>query len=290
MIVSASYRTDIPAYYAKWFQARLAAGYCQVRNPYGGRPLNLSLRPRDVDGYVFWTRNPGPFEPVLAGLRQGGRPFVVQMTITGYPRALEEAVQPDGRAVAQFRNLAKAYGRRAAVWRYDPILFTSLTPPAWHRGQVARLARALSGATDEVVVSLADDYRKTRRNLALAARAHGFSVMPPPDDLASFLGDLAAIAAGENILMTACTEPGLEVPAARCIDVQRLSDVAGRPLRARRRGNRPGCLCDESRDIGAYDTCAQGCAYCYAVADRERAKRNLAAHRPDDEFLLGPRP
>lgn len=288
MIVSASYRTDIPAYYGEWFRARLAAGYCRVRNPYGGRPLTQSLGPEVVDGFVFWTRNPRPFAPVLAELAKSGRPFVVQMTITGYPRALEAGVPAADRAVADFRALADAYGPRALVWRYDPIVFTDLTPSEWHRDQMARLAGALRGATDEVVVSLADDYRKTSRNMLAAARAHGFAPMPPPDDPASFLGELARIAAGQDMRMTACTEPGLDLPAARCIDAERLSDVAGRAVRARRRGNRPGCLCDESRDIGAYDSCAQGCAYCYAVADRARAKANLAAHRPSGEFLLGP--
>jgi hypothetical protein len=288
MIVSASYRTDIPAYYGRWFQNRLAAGFCRVRNSYGGKPMTLSLRPEDVAGYVFWTRNPGPFAPCLAELGRQGAPFVVQMTITGYPRALEEAVQPAARAVAQFRALAAVYGPRAAVWRYDPILFTSLTPPAWHLDQVARLAEALAGATDEVVVSLADDYRKTRRNLDRAAHGGGFARTAPPQELAGFLGELAGIAGKHGMRMTACTEPGLDLPAARCIDADRLSAVAGRPLAARRRGNRPGCLCDESRDIGAYESCAQGCAYCYAVADRAHAKRNLAAHRPDGDFLLGP--
>ncbi len=53
--------------------------------------------------------------------------------------------------------------------------------------------------------------------------------------------------------LTACAEPGLDLPPARCIDAQRLSDVTGRPIQARQRGNRPGCLCTPSRDIGAYD-------------------------------------
>lgn len=290
MIVSASYRTDIPAQYAAWFRRRLAAGFCRVRSPYGGPDLTVSLRPGEVDGFVFWTRNPGPFAPVLADLHRRGQPFVVQMTITGYPRALEEAVQPAARAVAQLRALAETYGPRVAVWRYDPVLFTGLTPPDWHRAQVARLADALAGAVDEVVVSLADEYRKTRRNLDRAACAAGFARQPPPADLDGFFAGLAALAAARGMRMTACTEPALALPAARCIDARRLADVAGRPLRARRRGNRPGCLCDESRDIGAYDSCAQGCAYCYAVADRARAKRNLQAHRPDGAFLLGPAP
>lgn len=287
MIVSASYRTDIPAFYADWFLARLRQGSCTVASPYGGKAYTVSLNAPDVDGFVFWTRNLASFSPISAEMSRLGHGFVVQMTITGYPKPLEAAGQPPERAVSQLRALAEAFGPRVAVWRYDPILFTPLTPPAWHRSTFAGLARALKGATDEVVVSLADDYRKSRRNLARA----GIEADPPPADLAGFLDDLAAIAKENGMLLTSCTEPAVDLPPARCIDAQRLSDVCGLmgakgPVRARQRGNRPGCLCAESRDIGAYDSCAQGCAYCYAVRDRDLAKRRLAAHRPDAAMLI----
>ncbi len=287
MIVSASYRTDIPAYYGRWFLGRLAAGFCRVGNPYGGKPVTVSLKPLDVDGFVFWTRNPGPFAPALKELRRRAMPFVVQFTITGYPRALEAAVQKTDRAVAQLKAIARRYGPRSVVWRYDPILFTSITTRDWHVKNFTGLASALRGATDEVVISLADDYRKTRRNLAIAACEHSFAPVPPPEDTRGFLRGLADIAADHGMKLTACTEPALDTAPARCIDARRLSDVAGRAIAARLRGNRPGCLCCESRDIGAYDSCAQGCVYCYAVADRDRAKRNLAAHDPNAAFLIG---
>ena len=74
---------------------------------------------------------------------------------------------------------------------------------------------------------------------------------------------------------------------SRCIDAERLSDVAGRPIRARQKGNRPGCLCAESRDIGAYDTCPHGCVYCYAVQHRDRARHAFKTHDPDAEMLGG---
>ena len=288
MIVSASYRTDIPAYYGDWFLERLKAGFCRVTNPYGGKPGIVSLKPGDVDGFVFWTRNPGPFTPALKQLKARGLPFVVQFTVTGYPRALEAGVQKNERAAAQFKSLARKFGPRAAVWRYDPVVLTTITPPDWHRENFARLARSLAGATDEVVVSLMDDYRKTRRNLGGAAATHGFDRLPAPENIKTFMRELSAIAGKHGMRMTACTEPGLGIPAARCIDAARLSAIAGRPVRSRERGNRPGCLCAESRDIGAYDSCAQGCVYCYAVADRARAKARLAAHDPTGEFLIAP--
>ena len=166
----------------------------------------------------------------------------------------------------------------------------SLTDPDWHRVNFARIAGALRGCTDEVVFSFLQPYRKTARNLDEAGSLHGFGWRdPPPDEKRALLADLAAIALKAGMTPTLCTQPHLlDVPglsAARCIDVKRLSDIAGRHVTGRRKGNRPGCDCAESRDIGDYDTCTLGCAYCYAVNSRAAAQRRLKAHDPDGEFL-----
>ncbi|WP_207485015.1 DUF1848 domain-containing protein [Arenibaculum pallidiluteum] len=286
MIVSASYRTDIPAHYGRWFLNRLEAGHCMVPNPYGGPPARVGLSPGEVDGFVFWTRNPGPFDAAFEVVRARGTPFFVQMTITGYPRAVEPHVPGPEAAVAMLRHLAARHGPRAVVWRYDPILVTAEMDAAWHREGFARLARALRGATDEVVASFVAPYRKTARNLAQAGLAWRDPEEPEKREL---MAELAAIAGEHGMRLSLCAQPALaDTPGtapARCVDAARLSDVAGRPLRARERGNRPGCLCAESRDIGAYDTCLQGCAYCYAVSGRSAALRRRAAHDPAAEAL-----
>lgn len=282
MIVSASYRTDIPAFYGEWFRNRLRAGSCRVANPYGGTPYHVDLTGKRVDGFVFWTKNIYPFLPVLAELREVDRPFVVQYTITGYPTALEQAVTAADQAVGHCRHLSRDHGVRSVVWRYDPILITDLTPPDWHRSTFRHLAQALSGVCDEVVTSFAGIYRKTERNLEAAARRHGFSWRDPePDEKRALLEDLAEVAATHGMTLTLCTQPELKVEGtrpSRCIDADRLSDVAGRSIRSRTKGNRPGCLCAESRDIGAYDTCPHGCVYCYAVRHRAVARRAFRAH------------
>ena len=141
MIVSASYRSDIPAFYGAWFLNRLEAGFCRVVNPYGGQVHEIALTPEAVAGFVFWTRNPGPFRAALAEVARRGFPFVVQITATGYPRALEASVLAPERIVALVEDIHASYGPRAAVWRYDPVLITSATPPAWHRRNFTARAR-----------------------------------------------------------------------------------------------------------------------------------------------------
>ncbi len=133
MIISASYKTDIPAFYGDWFMNRLEAGYCRVVNPYGRQVLTVPLDHDTVDGFVFWTRNLGPFLGHLRTVGRLGYAFVVHETVTGYPRALDYATIDAVRAVGHLRATARAFGARVPVWRYDPIVFTSLTTPAWHR-------------------------------------------------------------------------------------------------------------------------------------------------------------
>jgi len=297
VIVSASYRTDIPAFYGDWFRRRLAAGSCQVANPYGGPPITVPLTREAVEGFVFWTRNGAPFTAALADVARRAIPFMVQYTITGYPRALEPSVTSAKQSIETLRALADTYGPRVCVWRYDPVLLTSLTPPAWHRETFTRLASALAGAVDEAVLSFAQIYAKTARNTTRAAARHGFAWEDPPAGIKrDLLADLAAIAADHDLTATLCAQPDLLVPdlaPARCIDAARLTDVAsgmaGRPIAAKTRGNRPGCLCAESRDIGAYDSCPHGCVYCYAVRNVEAAKRAFRTHDPASTFLTPPR-
>jgi DNA repair photolyase len=292
MIVSASYKTDIPAFYGAWFMNRLRAGSCKMVNPYGKQIYTVPLTHEVVDGFVFWTKNLGPFLDHLGEVRARGFPFVVQYTITGYPRALEYSAPEAKRACEHMRRLADRFGPDCAVWRYDPVIVTSLTPRDWHVRNFARLAKALAGATDEVVISFAHFYAKTRRNLATAARASRFAFEDPQAAWKrETAARLAEIAGEHGMRLNLCSQPEYragEALEARCIDAARLSGIAGRPIAAPLKGNRPGCGCYASRDIGEYDTCPMGCVYCYAVQHRTLARRRFAAHDAAGEFLFPP--
>ena len=296
MIISASYRTDIPAFYGRWFVNRFHAGFARVANPYGGAAATVPLRD-GVDGFVFWTRNAQPFADALEMVREAEIPFVVSQTLTAYPRPLEGRVIAPEHALAHMAALAARFGPAALVWRYDPILFSSLTPLDFHLDTFARLAARLEGVVDECVISFATIYRKTARNLDAAARAQGLAWEDPPDEAKRRLASqLVALAARHRMRLSVCAQAALTEPGshpAACIDARRLEAVAAgwgmaRTIVARIKGNRPDCACHQSRDIGAYDTCPHGCVYCYAVGSRDQAMRRHARHDPWGESLIPP--
>jgi len=289
MIVSASYRTDIPAFHGAWFNRRLDAGFCTVKNPYSNKTSRVALDPDAVDGFVFWTRRLGGFTATLDRLVDQGTLFVIQFTVTGYPKALEPAVVDWRRAVEEIHEARARFGPRAVVWRYDPVFLSDLTPATFHIARVAEIADRLAGATDEVVLSFAHIYRKTRKNTERAGARHRFSWSDPDaTEKRALISTLARTVAPHGIEATLCAQPDLLTPSlrpARCIDTDRLSDISGNPVPGRRKGNRAGCLCAEARDIGAYDTCGHGCVYCYAVSSHDAAKRRIRALSPSAEGL-----
>jgi len=292
MIISASYKTDIPALYGEWFINRLRVGFCRMVNPYNQKSYDVPLDSESVDGFVFWTRNIGPFLPHLNEVRRLGFPFYVQYTITGYPPEIDRAVPDAERMIRQFRQISIDYGHRAVVWRYDPVAITSLTDREFHLDNFRSIAKALYGSTDEVVVSFPTLYRKTRRNLDKAAKQHDFQWRDvAPQEKRALVSELADIAAEYRMKMTICAQKAIHVQGvegARCVDAGRMSWMAGEDVAAKEMGNRPGCLCHQSRDIGAYDTCPHGCVYCYAVDDQAKAAERYHSHDVDGPYLFPP--
>jgi len=132
MIISASYKTDIPAFYGEWFINRLRAGFCRTINPYNHQVKLVNLLPHHVDGIVFWTKNIGPFLKYLPEINSRGYIFIIHYTINNYPRTLEASVVDSARSVEHLKKIADKFGLKTVVWRYDPVFFSELTPYSFH--------------------------------------------------------------------------------------------------------------------------------------------------------------
>ncbi len=310
MIISASRRTDIPAFYSRWFINRLRAGYCIVPNPFDTRQTAyISLSPEDVDVIVFWTRNPRPLFQYLDELEARSYRYYFQYTLMDNPRLLDEHNPPSAAALDTFRKLADRIGPQRLVWRYDPIVLSNLTSPDFHRDAYEKLAVALRGSTRRSVISLLDVYGKIRKRLTGLA-AQGAQLIPlqagfdplrvapsglpvgadMPDWLGSLLRDLAQIAQANQMEIVSCAEEldlqPFGIQPGKCIDDDLIARVFGLEVsHAKDAGQRKACGCVQSKDIGMYDSCLLGCRYCYATSSFERARQNYLRHDPDAPTL-----
>ncbi|MBN2432314.1 MAG: DUF1848 domain-containing protein [Acidobacteria bacterium] len=298
MIISASRRTDIPAFYTPWFMERIRRGFVEVPNPVRLRQVNrISLAPVDVDAIVFWTRDPRPLLPHLAELDLRGYAYYFLFTLLDYPRLLEPFTPAAGEAVDSFRRLADRIGPERVIWRYDPVIFSNLTPPEFHREVFPRLASALRGATRRVIVSRLDVYRKVARQLQ-ALVEENFRLLPlaTGDEAAQdTFRCLAATAAAHGMGIQSCAEgAALEscgIAAGRCIDDDLVRTLFNIDVSHRKDpSQRQHCRCVVSRDIGMYDTCLHGCRYCYAMAGRAVCLANRRRHNPGGSTLVPPSP
>ena len=284
MILSASRRTDIPAHYAPWFMARVRAGFALTRNPMNHRQLyRVPLTPEEVECAVFWTKDPLPLMPHLDELDARGWRYYFQFTLTPYGRALEPGLRDKTEIGDTLEALGRRNGRARVVWRYDPIILNDELTVAWHRAQFARLCGRLAAFTDTVTVSFVDLYPKLKTPLLRAIT---------PDEMAELAGSLSETARAHGLTPVACSEQADLTPygigQACCIDRRRLEQVCGQPLRiGPDRNQRGSCGCCESVDIGAYDTCVNGCVYCYANRGDGAARRRHDAHDPQSPLLTG---
>lgn len=285
MIVSVSRRTDIPCWYSDWFFRRLREGFALVRNPMNPHQVSrVPLSPEVVDGFVFWTKNPAPMLPRIGELRE--YPFYFQFTLTPYGSDIESAL-PDksGALIPTFLHLAEIAGPERVLWRYDPILISEGWTVAAHVDHFARMAGRLRGATDNCTISFLDSYR------GKAAQMRDLRC-PTVDEQRQLAAAMAEIARENGMRLQTCAEAidlsEFGVDHARCIDAARMSRIAGHPLAAPRDKNqRAACGCAASVDIGAYDTCRNGCRYCYANHRPASLAANLRAHDPAAPLLTG---
>lgn len=292
MIVSASRRTDLPALYAPWLARRVRDGYVDVQSPFDARRIRrVDLRPAPegaMDALVLWTRNPFPLLDCVRSWDAAGIRSLWLVTVTGYPRSLEPAVPSLTSAVEAFRALSAEVGPDRVVWRYDPVIVASageLTPD-WHLRNFERLTVLLKGASKRCVVSLCDEYPKIRRRMARAGfRATRVEEGGGEEISTSLLvSHLREMASASGMEMQSCCEDLGEsgISEGACVDAGLLTRIWGGDFPSSRdRGQRTGCRCAPSVDIGAYDTCTHGCLYCYATGAQEKAEARGKAHAPE---------
>jgi hypothetical protein len=261
----------------------LEAGFVMVPNPrVPNRVGRVELTPDNVDCIVFWTKNPGPMLDKLGQIETMGYSFYFQFTLTPYGKTIERNLPSKTELIGVFAELGQRIGSERLVWRYDPILLDDVHTIQWHYERFYELCDKLHPFTRRCILSFLDPYKhiagrfQEPRVEEMEAVASGFSKIAGKYDLALF-------ACAEE---TDFAEYG--IGRASCIDLELIEQILGFGIRAKKdAAQRPACACIESVDIGVYDTCTNGCSYCYATTNSNTALRRYQNHVPDAPMLTG---
>lgn len=278
MILSVSRRTDIPNYYSEWFLNRIKEGYLYVRNPMNIHQVSkINISPEIVDCIVFWTKNPEPMFDKLEQLKDYR--YYFQFTLTGYGKDMEPALpHKKDKMIPIFQRLSEMIGKEKVIWRYDPIVNTETYSEEYHLKAFQEIASSLNGYCKRVVISFVDLYAKTKKNMKDIQ-----TIDKKQSELIAFSKKLAEIAVSNGMEIETCAElidlSSCGIKHSSCIDKKLIENIIGCPIKVEKDKNqREECGCVESVEIGAYNTCLNGCKYCYANYSEERVKANRALY------------
>ena len=293
MIISASRRTDIPAFYSEWFMRRIHQQYCLCVNPFNRHQVTqVSLQPEDVDALVFWTKNAEPLLSRLPELDARGYRYYFQYTMNGYGELFEPNLPELERCIETFLQLSERIGAERVIWRYDPVILSSRTDVSYHQQRFGYILERLQAATRRIVVSIVDDYRKASHNFK-RLQVQGLTIQTDyrAEQLASLCTFMSELAGRHNIPVYSCAESLDLTPfgifPGKCVDDELIARLFNVQVKAGKdRSQRRECGCLQSKDIGFYDTCLHGCAYCYA-GTLQSGLRNRVKHEVDSPMLIG---
>lgn len=288
MIISASRRTDIPAFYSQWFFNRIKEGYVLVPSPYNPKMISkVRLDPSVVDCIMFWTKNPAPMIAKLDKLQD--YKYYFQFTLNPYGEKLEINLPSIAKRIETFKRLSDKIGKDKVIWRYDPILTNEEYNVSFHKETFARIADGLKDHTERCMLGFIDHYQHIR------AAVGQFNIKPlikeDIEEMAvSFRQTMNAF---PTIELDTCTVKvdlrHLGIPTGLCIDKALIERIIGYPILAKKDKNqRHVCNCTESIDIGTYESCLNGCVYCYAIkGNYNSVEYNMKKHDKNSPLLIG---
>ena len=286
MIISASRRTDIPAYYTDWFINRIKDSYVYARNPVNIHQISkIDLNPNVVDCIVFWSKNPKPIVEKLQSIKEYA--YYFQFTLNPYDRDVEVKLSCKDEILETFKKLSDTIGPQRVIWRYDPVLLNGKYTVSYHIDKFYEFAGKLKGYTGKVTFSFIDFYKKTAENIK------SIGVYETGIEEKNIIADNFSRAAKENNLVIDTCAEGIDlskygIAHAKCIDDRLIAKITGCNFIADKdKSQRLECGCVESIDIGGYNSCPTGCVYCYANYGQSIVINNCSKHNLASPLLVG---
>ncbi|MBO4924244.1 MAG: DUF1848 domain-containing protein [Bacteroidales bacterium] len=285
MILNTGGRTDTVQYYSEWLLNRFREGYVLSRNPLFPEIVNrIDLNPETIDVVVFCSKD---YSPIMARLHEIYDRFncYYHYTITAYGEDIEPRVPSIENSIETLKRLADQVGAGKIAWRYDPVLLTDKYTIQRHLDTFGHMASELAPYVDRCIFSFVEMNKKLEVNM--------LELRPVSEtDKLTLAKGMGAIARQTGLYLQTCAMredyESFGIHRSGCMTVDIISKALGVQFKkVSHKGNRAGCLCIESRGLGDYNSCPNGCRYCYANKDHEKALQNYLTHDPDSPLLLG---
>jgi len=288
IIISASRRTDIPAFYMDWFMQGIRAGYFDVTNPFNQHVTRVAATPEDVHTIVFWSKDFRRFMAHGYGdrLQAMGYHLFFNFTVNSESPWLEPKIPPLKDRLETLRRLCDRFGPGCINWRFDPLCFYRL-PNGQETDNLSDFSQisAYMGRLGirRCITSFMDHYPKIKKRLRAIP---GFAFHEPPmaKKVAVLRGMEATLNRHGIALFTCCEKDVLAalpsdsgIRASECISGRLLMDLFGGNISLRKDSGqrvKQGCGCSVSSDIGSYhrQPCGHNCLFCYANPSSEIAQ------------------
>ena len=283
MILNTGTRTDIPAFFHKWFLKRIDEGFVLSKNPYNNQIYKYNFDPKTVDCICFCSKNPKPLVRNLDNLSDYRQFWFV--TITSYGKDIEVNVPNYKKVIKTFKILSENLGANAVAWRYDPIFITEKYDLDFHIDRFGDMASQLHEYTSDCTISFIDLYQKVLRNFPQGREV-------TTEERLVIGKNFAEIADEYGIQMKTCVEGTLldqfGFDSSGCMTQQVLENAIGNNLKVPKgKYKNRECNCLMGSDIGLYNTCMHGCKYCYANSNIKLVKKNQKLHNPYSPLLIG---
>ena len=282
MILFASGRTDIPAFYSNWFINRVKAGFVDVRNPFNQK-LVSRIYFSDVDLIMFCSKNPLPMINKLDILKV---PVLFHVTITPYGKDVEPNI-PDKRLIIDgVKKLSLVLSIDNVVVRYDPIFLSDKYNVDYHIRAFDKLCKNLNGYVNKIIVSFMDEYKNVRSNKNIL-KYRAFT----REDYKK-IGEAFSKSAHDNgMSVQTCFEDEdltqYGFVKGECLSHELAYILTGKKFKSSNVRKEKKCECVQMVDIGDYNSCMHMCKYCYANYDEKAVSSNFERHDDNSSLLIG---
>ena len=285
MILNTGGRTDTVQYYSQWLLNRFKEGFVYSRNPmFSNKVTKYLLTPDKIDCVIFCSKNYAPILPRLHEITDKFNTYF-HYTITAYGKDIEPNVPSIDNSVETLLKLEQVVGSKRIAWRYDPILLTKEYTINRHIKTFEYMAKKLAGHIDRCIFSFVEMYKKLQTNMP---EINLFT----EEQKNKIAKEIGSIAKKYKIHIQTCgtndTYEEYGIHRSGCMTLDILSKANGiRFKNIKHKGMRNGCHCIEARDIGAYNTCPNGCKYCYANINHAETLKNYKLHDKNSPILIG---